>query len=185
MPQPRRSPQTTSGTGKRGAAKPKSASKANGATATKRGAGSTKKGAGGRAQSAGARAKSAPKSRYFSAARDRAERLLRDPEATETLLGAAQTRTRGMRAGKLSKVMNELKAMLRLVKAYVSGEYKAVAWESMVLVVAALIYLVSPVDVIPDVLPFGLADDATVLMFVGGLVHEELEAFMEWEAGPR
>jgi uncharacterized membrane protein YkvA (DUF1232 family) len=185
MPQPRRSPQATSGTAKRSAAKPKSASKPKGAAATKRGASPPKKGASGRAQSVSVRAKSAPRSRYFSAARDRAERLLRDPEATETLLGAAQTRAQGMRAGKLSRVMNELKAMLRLVKAYVTGEYKAVAWESMVLVVAALIYLVSPVDVIPDVLPFGLADDATVLMFVGGLVHEELEAFMEWEAGPR
>lgn len=110
--------------------------------------------------------------------------MLHDPDATETLVDAAEKRTEGKRAAKLSRVMKELKAMLRLVRAYARGDYRAVSWESMVLVVAALVYLVSPIDLIPDVLPFGLADDATVIMFVFALVHEELEDFMDWEGGP-
>lgn len=140
-----------------------------------------RKPSGSRASASARKAKSATKSKHFSEARTRAERVLRDPEATEKLLGAAEKRTEGKRAGKLAKVAGELKAMLRLVKAYATGDYRAISWESLVLIVAGLVYLVSPVDVIPDVLPFGLADDATVILFVASMVHEELEAFVEWE----
>jgi uncharacterized membrane protein YkvA (DUF1232 family) len=127
----------------------------------------------------------APGSAHFSQARSKAEHLLHDPEASEALVEKARERTKGKRAGKLSKVTEELKAMLRLVPAYVRGDYRGVSWESMVLVVAALVYLVSPIDLIPDFLPAGLADDATVVMFVAGLVHEELEDFIEWEKRQR
>ena len=127
------------------------------------------------------KAKDAPTSSHFSQARGRAERLLRDPDATDRLVEEASKRTKDKRSAKLGQVIEELRAMLRLVPAYAKGDYRAVSWESMVLVVAALIYLVSPIDLIPDVLPFGLADDATVVMFVVGLIHEELEDFIEWE----
>lgn len=49
---------------------------------------------------------------------------------------------------------------------------------------AGLIYFVSPVDLIPDVIPvIGLTDDAVVLGFVIRTVRQELEAFMAWETG--
>lgn len=51
----------------------------------------------------------------------------------------------------------------------------------MVLVVAAVVYLVSPLDLIPDFLPGGLLDDAAIVAFVVGMVESELLDFMEWE----
>lgn len=128
-----------------------------------------------------AKPEDAPRSAHFSKARSRAERLLHEPKEAEALVSKARERTEGKRAGKLSRVVEELKAMLRLVSAYVHGDYRGVSWESMVLIVAGLVYLVSPIDLIPDFLPGGLADDATVVLFVASMVHEELEDFMEWE----
>jgi uncharacterized membrane protein YkvA (DUF1232 family) len=70
---------------------------------------------------------------------------------------------------------------LRLIRAYAKGDYRAIPWESLLLIVAAIIYFVSPVDAIPDFLPVRLVDDAVVIAFVVGVVAEELDDFMEWE----
>lgn len=149
--------------------------KARGQANAKAKAGATRK------RRTGTKPDDAPRSAHLSRARATAERLLHDTEASETLIEQARERTEGRRASKLSKVAQELKAMLRLVAAYVRGDYRGVSWESMVLIVAALVYLVSPIDLIPDFLPGGLADDATVVLFVATMVYEELEDFIAWE----
>jgi len=54
--------------------------------------------------------------------------------------------------------------MLRLIRAYSKGEYRGVPDSTLVVIVAAIIYLINPLDVIPDALPaLGFLDDATVL----------------------
>jgi uncharacterized membrane protein YkvA (DUF1232 family) len=128
------------------------------------------------------KAKEAPKSEDFEQARTRAERLLRDPEATAKLADAAETKAKSEK-GPLKDVLDDVKALIRLVRAYASGTYRSVSWESMVLIVGTLIYLVSPLDVIPDFLPGGLIDDAAVVVFVLGLVRVEVAEFRAWEAG--
>ena len=124
----------------------------------------------------------APKSKDFEQARTRAERFLHDPDAAGKLADQAESKVGGKRGSAFSKVIEETKALIRLMRAYVTGEYRAVSWESMVLIVGTLIYLVSPIDVIPDVLPGGLVDDAAVVAFVLGLVRTELVEYMDWEA---
>jgi uncharacterized membrane protein YkvA (DUF1232 family) len=127
-------------------------------------------------------ADTAPESKEFKEARNRAERFLRDPDAADKLADKADAKVGGKGSGAMSKIIAETRALIRLVRAYATGEYRHVSWESMVLVVGALIYVVSPIDVIPDVLPVGLVDDAAVIAYVLTLVHEELVEFMQWEA---
>lgn len=81
----------------------------------------------------------------------------------------------------MKEVMEDLKALIRLMRAYAKGEYRAIAWESLVLAAAAVAYLVSPIDLIPDMVPGGLIDDAVVITFVVGLIRSELDDFIEWE----
>ena len=59
------------------------------------------------------------------------------------------------------------------------------AWPKWIVPVVAAIYVVSPIDAIPDVVPVaGFADDAVVLGFVLNLVRGEVDEFMKWEARP-
>lgn len=70
----------------------------------------------------------------------------------------------------------------RLVKAYASGEYRQVSTKTIVSVLASLIYFVSPLDFIPDVLPFvGFADDIALLVWVFNSLQSELINFRSWE----
>jgi uncharacterized membrane protein YkvA (DUF1232 family) len=72
--------------------------------------------------------------------------------------------------------------MLRLIRAYYRGEYHEVAQSTLVIIIAAIIYVVSPLDVIPDAIPaIGFLDDATVVALAVQRTRQELDAFMTWE----
>ena len=72
----------------------------------------------------------------------------------------------------------------RLVKSYAAGDYRGVSTKNIVLVVAGLLYFVSPLDIIPDALPFvGFLDDITVIGFVLSSLGDELLKFEAHEEG--
>ena len=78
----------------------------------------------------------------------------------------------------LQELRDQVSLCIDLVKAWVAGDYRDVASSTLVSVVAALLYFVVPVDVVPDfLLGWGLLDDAAVLAYVFSQLHEELERF--------
>lgn len=77
---------------------------------------------------------------------------------------------------------NKLTTLSRMVKAYVSGQYRIVPWPTILKIVAVLIYFVSPIDVIPDILPIiGLTDDLAIVLWLFRALHEDIENFEAWE----
>ena len=129
------------------------------------------------------RPEDAIKSPEFQKAKSKAEEYARDPEKTKKLLNEATKKAKGGKKGPLTEVWNYLTALIRLVRAYMSREYTAVPWETIVLSIAAIIYFVMPVDLIPDFIPVGgLLDDAAVIYFVIASIRAHLDNFLEWEA---
>jgi uncharacterized membrane protein YkvA (DUF1232 family) len=56
-------------------------------------------------------------------------------------------------------------------------------WKSLAFAGVLLIYLFSPVDIIPDYIPFvGIIDDFVLLGFFIRSIRKEVERFREWES---
>jgi uncharacterized membrane protein YkvA (DUF1232 family) len=73
--------------------------------------------------------------------------------------------------------------LIRLIKAYANGEYRNVATKSMVIGVAVLLYLVTPLDIIPDFIPgIGLLDDISLMAWFISAFQDEITKFKNWEA---
>jgi hypothetical protein len=74
-----------------------------------------------------------------------------------------------------------LAALPRMIKASTRGEYDGGLRVAMM--AAATLYVVSPVDFIPEAALFvvGLADDAVMIAWLAGSVLSETERFLEWE----
>ncbi len=88
--------------------------------------------------------------------------------------------------GALARVKEDLRTLLRLARAWVRNEYRALPWPSILYAVAALIYFVNPADVLPDALfGLGFVDDVAVVSAVVRAVRADLEAFLAWEAASR
>lgn len=82
----------------------------------------------------------------------------------------------------IKKFVEDLKLLIRLVRAWAKGSYKDVPITTIILAVAAIIYFVSPVDFIPDWIPVvGYLDDAAVVAFVISSIGNDLQRFREWE----
>jgi uncharacterized membrane protein YkvA (DUF1232 family) len=127
-------------------------------------------------------------SREVDRRKSKAAEYVRDPEKSKRLLDEAWRKANGKEArkGPLTDVWGNLTALLRLFRAYIRREYVKIPWSSIVVIVAAIIYFVSPIDLIPDFLPAaGFIDDAAVIAFVLGQIKSELDAFLAWERDSR
>jgi uncharacterized membrane protein YkvA (DUF1232 family) len=122
--------------------------------------------------------------RFFQAALEKASRILGKPGRLFLLLA---TLARKLRQTDFTKadgahVKEHFFTLGRLLRAYAQGEYRTIPWKSLLLIVAAVLYFINPIDVIPDLLPLvGLSDDFAVLFMVYKAIGSDIEKFLEWE----
>ena len=91
----------------------------------------------------------------------------------------AQEKARG-----LGNFFNEFTLLWQLLKDYKSGRYTNVPWKFIAAVGFAMVYLINPFDIIPDVIPIvGLTDDASVFALVLESFKIEIETYRNWRNG--
>lgn len=80
-------------------------------------------------------------------------------------------------------VRTRLAALPRLVWATIRGEYAGTSRARLIGIVVALLYVISPIDLLPEmVLPLlGLGDDAVVISWIAASLINETESFLGWE----
>lgn len=98
-------------------------------------------------------------------------------ELVEQLQRVMQNATRA-----LEDCAADLQTMGSMVTDYANGRYKEIPKETIVAVVAAIVYVVSPIDLIPDAIPVvGYADDAALVSFVLSHVHKDIKSYRNWK----
>ena len=81
-----------------------------------------------------------------------------------------------------ARAAQDLRTLVRLAKAWAFREYRRVPWRTVTYAVAAMLYFINPVDLIPDMLiGIGFVDDAAVVHAVIHSIHNDLIAFRRWE----
>ena len=99
-----------------------------------------------------------------------------------TAYGILTTDKDGKQQSGLDSIKETMTAVIRMVRASVSGEYKGVGKKTILLGVGVLLYLVTPLDLIPDFLPFiGLMDDISLMSWFITSIKDDLDKFEEWE----
>jgi uncharacterized membrane protein YkvA (DUF1232 family) len=84
----------------------------------------------------------------------------------------------------LASVRSDFQTGTALVRAWADGSYPGVSTRAVMILVAALVYLVTPVDAIPDFIPgVGLVDDFAVLSVVARQLRVELDTFKLTQPG--
>ncbi len=122
--------------------------------------------------------------KFFEKAKSKANTLLNNNDRLSQLFSNTKEKLADIRLNELknSNFSRRVTVLIRMVKAYTRGTYKEISVANIVLMIAALIYFVTPLDLIPDFIPItGLIDDFAVVVWVYNKVQEEIDKFIDWE----
>ena len=105
-----------------------------------------------------------------------------DSDNTNEVIEDAVGKLNTIPRGPFGETWPYLLAMIRVIRDYQRGDYRDMAASKLLIIIAAIIYFVSPFDVIPDWIPvLGHIDDAFVVALALKSVRTDLDTFMAWE----
>ena len=115
--------------------------------------------------------------------KEEAEEILANTKKTEKLIKKVRKLcTKLSRIPVIGSVIGDFGIVCDLISDYINGTYKEIPVSTILSFVAALTYLISPFDVIPDVVPvLGFCDDATALKFALDAARNDLYAYANWK----
>ena len=109
----------------------------------------------------------------------KAEDILKDTNKTEKLLQRLENKLNLIPVA--GNTLSMIPTMISLVRSYIKKEYTDIPIGTIVAVISALIYWLSPVDAIPDVIPgLGYVDDAAVIAACLKLVKSDINEYEKW-----
>ena len=105
-----------------------------------------------------------------------AEQIVNNQDAFEHFLSDIDAETK--KIPRVGDFLSDISLFVSIAKSYFAKEYTEVPYNTIVAVVASLLYVLSSFDMIPDMIPgTGYEDDAMVVMFCKKFVHDDLEAY--------
>lgn len=117
----------------------------------------------------------------FEDGKKKAKKLLEDEDKLEKLLQKMEQKLKVLPI--VGETFALVPAMISLVRSYIKKEYTQIPLGSILGIISALIYIVSPIDLVPDFLPGGVGyiDDATVLILcLKAGTEDDIKEYQKW-----
>lgn len=82
---------------------------------------------------------------------------------------------------KIGERLSHIPVFASLIKSYVRKEYTKIPLGTLTAIVSALLYVISPMDLIADFIPgLGYVDDADVVLACFCLVETDIKEYLKW-----
>ena len=109
-----------------------------------------------------------------------AKELLKNPDELEKFLQKLEKKLKVIPM--IGDTFAIVPAMISLVRSYIKKEYTEIPLGSIVGIISALIYILSPIDLFPDVVgPLGYLDDAAVLIVcLKAGAKDDIKDYQKW-----
>ena len=107
------------------------------------------------------------------------EAILHDEDKLERLFQRLEKKLKSVPV--VGNTLAEIPMMASLIKSYAQKEYTDIPIGTIIAIISALVYFVSPIDLIPDNIPgIGHIDDAFVITTCLKLVDTDLHEYIIW-----
>ena len=85
----------------------------------------------------------------------------------------------------LGRYIEDGRLLISMVKDYWNGNYKNVPWFTIAAAVFSLLYVLNPLDIIPDFIPLiGWIDDIAVITIAVKMIEKDLQTYKSWKLNP-
>lgn len=118
----------------------------------------------------------------------RATKLLGRPFKVVTVLNevADKLAVKDSKDNKFRQLFDVALTLVRLVRSYISGDYRDISTSTIVSGLAVLLYVLSPIDLVPDFIPVvGFLDDLSLVSWFVVKFQTEITKFRDWEQTAR
>lgn len=105
---------------------------------------------------------------------ERAKAVCSDPKKLQEIAVLVRSM---LGKGGLRSVRSKLSLLAAYVRDVATGNYSGYNLTSLIFIVATLLYVASPLDFVPDFLPAGLLDDATLIAWAFAKLKKELDIY--------
>lgn len=82
----------------------------------------------------------------------------------------------------LKSYLNDIKLFFQMLKDVFTGKYKQVPVGTIAAIVGTLLYILAPIDFIPDFLPGGFLDDAGIVALCIAFTKKDIDEYKEFKA---
>lgn len=108
-----------------------------------------------------------------------AEVMINNKEACNKLLGSIEETLKKPGAGKMTA---DVLLLSSLMEDYINEDYKDISFNAAVGILATLLYVISPIDLIPDMIPLvGFSDDVMAVALCKNMIRKDLEKYNSWK----
>ena len=125
------------------------------------------------------------KDAIFSLFLGRATKIMSKPLKVLAIVNEAADKLadRNSKDNKFKQLFDTALTLVRMVRDYVKGDYRGIHTSTIVAGVAVLLYVISPIDLVPDFIPvLGFLDDLALISWFMDKFKTELTHYREWEA---
>ena len=113
-----------------------------------------------------------------------AEKLLSNTDEVKKNITEAKAKLKEMVNSneRLKDMIVQFQDMLDMIKDYLSGQYQKVPVKTIILLLTAVLYFLTPFDALPDFIPIlGMIDDVSVILWIYKNVVEDIEQYQRWK----
>lgn len=105
--------------------------------------------------------------------------IIEDESLLEGVFGAVIERLSNLPI--VGETFGDIPAAIAMVRDWKNGTYKKVPVATIIMIVGAFAYFVSPINIIPDFIPvLGQADDIAVIGLAMAAAHNDISSYKDW-----
>lgn len=109
----------------------------------------------------------------------KAGKLIDDPDALERFLQKLERKLADIPTA--GTELAKIPVLVSLLRSYIKKEYTEVPRATLIAIVAALVYVMLPIDLIPDFIPvLGIIDDAAVVAACWMMTGADVQRYRAW-----